>query len=291
MLAARRAFSWRPEIPFRKERPDDPARPVEELHRILCAERTRHRTCKILPLHCITFLVKNSVASSVLRLPDQRDRKYGMSYPGSMIRFAQCGEDGVLCWFFNGRKNGYYVDVGCYDPFRLSNTAMLHLEYGWSGLNIDMDERAISRFNEARPDDINVCIGIAELPGEVEATFFEEGAVNSLDPVMASNPAWAHSFRERRLVKVDRLEHVLSLYLPLGKHIDLLNVDAEGLDHQVLLSNDWRKYRPTAVAVEVHGFNYESPFSSPTYQLMRNLGYKLISQVVPTLIFTDTQHQ
>ena len=210
-----------------------------------------------------------------------------MTYPNSVTRFSQCGEDGVLCWLFNGKRDGFYVDVGCHDPFRLSNTASLHLEYGWSGLNIDMDERAISRFNDARPQDVNICIGIAAAPGEMEATFFEEGAVNSLDPVMASSPAWAHSFREKRVIKVDRLENILAVHLPRGQRIDLLNVDAEGLDHEVLQSNDWRRFRPQAISVEVHGFDSDQPFASATYQLMRNLGYRLISQVVSTLIFSS----
>ena len=38
-----------------------------------------------------------------------------MTYPNSVTRFSQCGEDGVLCWLFNGKREGFYVDVGCHD--------------------------------------------------------------------------------------------------------------------------------------------------------------------------------
>jgi hypothetical protein len=212
-----------------------------------------------------------------------------MVYPQALTRFSQCGEDGVLCWAFQGKRDGFYVDVGCHDPFRLSNTAMLHLEYGWSGLNIDMDERAIARFNEARPQDINLCIGIAAEAGVLEAAFFEEAAVNSLHPNMASNPAWAHSFREKRLVKVNRLGAILHQNLPAKQQIDFLNVDAEGLDYEVLRSNDWVAYRPRVVAVEDHGFDSDEPFQSQTYRLMRNLGYRSISHVVSTAMFMDEE--
>ena len=152
-----------------------------------------------------------------------------------------------------------------------------------------MDERAINRFNDARPQDVNICVGIAAVPGEMEASFFEEGAVNSLDPVMASSPAWAHSFREKRTIKVDRLENILALHLPYGRKIDLMNVDAEGLDHEVLQSNNWHKFRPQAILVEVHGFDSDKPFASLTYQLMRNLGYRLISHVVSTSVFSSEE--
>jgi hypothetical protein len=39
-------------------------------------------------------------------------------------------------------------------------------------------------------------------------------------------------------------------HLPAGRVIDFMSVDVEGLDLQVLRSNDWERYRPVVVVIE-----------------------------------------
>jgi hypothetical protein len=41
----------------------------------------------------------------------------------------------------------------------------------------------------------------------------------------------------------------LDKYVPPGQEIDFLSVDVEGLDYDVLLSNNWQKYRPKVIVV------------------------------------------
>ncbi len=79
---------------------------------------------------------------------------------GRGMSFSQLGEDRVLWWMFEQRRNGFYVDIGCHQPYRFSNTALLHIANGWRGINVDVDERSIAAFREARPDDINICAAV-----------------------------------------------------------------------------------------------------------------------------------
>ena len=53
------------------------------------------------------------------------------------------------------------------------------------------------------------------------------------------------------VVKAMPLSSVLDIHLPRGKSIDFLDVDVEGADLEVLKSNDWDKYRPRYIMVEV----------------------------------------
>lgn len=201
------------------------------------------------------------------------------------VSFSQLGEDGTLWWMFDDRKNGFYVDVGCHHPYRFSNTAALHIFNSWKGINIDVDDRAVAAFEADRPRDINILGAVGLTAGQAEVTLFEEGAVNTLDPRRARDPNWQHSLREKRMVEMNTLAYFLDRYLPDGQAIDLLNIDAEGLDYDCLSSNNWAKYRPEVISIEAHGFDINAPASHPTFQLLRKEGYGLVSHVVVTSIY------
>jgi FkbM family methyltransferase len=201
------------------------------------------------------------------------------------IHFSQLGEDAVLWNYFHSKFNGFYVDVGCHHPYRFSNTALLSMFNGWRGINIDVDERAISSFESARPGDINLCTAVGKTAGTAEATFFEDGALNSLDNKNALHPEWAHIKRQPRTVPVTTLREILATHLPLNTSIDLLNVDVEGFDNQVLESNDWKRFRPGIIAVESHDFDLSRASENPTFKLLSKHNYKLASHIVVTSIY------
>ena len=46
------------------------------------------------------------------------------------------GEDIFIVEYFKKKKNGFYIDVGCYHPIHRNNTYLLH-KNGWSGIIID----------------------------------------------------------------------------------------------------------------------------------------------------------
>ena len=204
------------------------------------------------------------------------------------LSFSQFGEDGVLSWTFYNRRNGFYVDVGCHHPFRFSNTALLHTQQGWRGLNIDVDPRAIEAFAKARPTDINVLAGIAGEEREMEVTIFEEGAINSFDPTQANHPAWAHIPRRQEIVTTRPLASILAEHLPKGQVVDYMNIDAEGLDLAVLTSNDWQLNNPQVISVESHDLVLDDLCSNRTYLLLREKGYRLFSHVALTSFYEKT---
>ena len=73
-------------------------------------------------------------------------------------------------------------------------------------------------------------------------------------------------------VKVKRLETVLKNYLS-GNEIDLLNIDVEGLELDVLESNDWSKYRPKFVLVEILDCVFDDLAKSPVVKFMKEKEY------------------
>jgi len=63
-------------------------------------------------------------------------------------------EDTAVLNYFQDKKNGLYVDVGCYHPIHRNNTYLLHKQ-DWKGINLDTSEFSIDLFNHMRPNDLN----------------------------------------------------------------------------------------------------------------------------------------
>jgi FkbM family methyltransferase len=211
---------------------------------------------------------------------------------GCRLSFSQFGEDQVLWSIFKTRKrleNGFFVDVGAHDPWYCSNTAMFYSIYGWRGINIDASKEAVEKFNLERPEDKNICAAVSDTVSEVDYVVFNRRGINTIDPAMRekqeSAKHGAFKVEEVRKLTTIRLEEILDAELPENREIDLINIDVEGNDLRVLKSNNWVKYRPFIVAVEIHGLKLNNLEDNATYEFMKNKGYRLISHCFVTSMF------
>lgn len=197
--------------------------------------------------------------------------------------FSQLGEDRTLWWLLGEKQNGFYVDIGCNHPFNYSNTALLHLRNGWSGVNVDLDPRSIALFEEARPGDCNIVAAVGREESRMEATIFAHSS--EMNTLGAPTPDLEHLPHETHMVDVLPLSTLLDRHVPRGTAIDFLNIDVEGFDYQVLLSNDWTRYQPAVIAVEVPGHNLARLADDPVHVLLSARNYILISHTVITSIY------
>lgn len=207
---------------------------------------------------------------------------------GGSRSFAQEGEDMILRRLLDGRRNGFYVDVGAHHPKRFSNTYHFY-EQGWRGINVEPASDAIKRFKRLRPRDINLALGVAEISGELTYYIFDDTALNTFDENLKRDREKRTSYRvvATTEVPVERLETLLAQNLPLGQSIDFLSVDVEGLDLQVLRSNDWIAYRPGFVLVEALDFELERAARHPLHVFMGTMGYELVAKTLNTLFYRN----
>ena len=159
----------------------------------------------------------------------------------NQVCYSQEGEDLILSHYFGLKENGFYVDIGAYHPKKLSNTALFY-QKGWCGINVEPNKKSWELLKKKRPRDINLNLGVDSEPGFRE--LYLDDACSSFDG------GWS-SFRGKEEVKVTTLALLLEAYLPFNQPIDFLSVDTEGNDLVVLKSNDWKKYRPKLVLVEL----------------------------------------
>lgn len=172
--------------------------------------------------------------------------------------YAQSGEDLILDLIFCNVKKGFYVDVGANNPTLQSNTYFFYKK-GWSGINIDALPGSMKEFNRVRPRDINLEFAVSDQEQTLKYhmfkpsfynSFTEEAAILYSDKLIGSIP-----------LSTKKLYWILDNYLA-SPEINFLTIDVEGLDFLILQSNDWFKYRPKVIVIEL--------FASPSNQYIEN---------------------
>ncbi len=204
------------------------------------------------------------------------------------MSWSQEAEDLVLDKYFGHRISGFYVDVGAHHPERFSNTRLFYLR-GWKGINIDAMPGSMAAFARERPRDINLELGISSTSGVLTYYCYDEPALNSFvrseATVRPNNKGRRYRLIGTEQVPVRPLVEVLDKHLPGGQNIDFLSVDAERLDPAVLRSNDWDKYRPECVVVELPNFCVETASHDESYLFLRSLGYRVYAKTGNSVIF------
>jgi len=202
--------------------------------------------------------------------------------------YSQDGEDMVLASFYEGKKKykGFYVDVGAHHPYRFSNTAYFYNK-GWKGINIEPTPDLIAPFQRLRKRDLNLNIGIGN--GEKLLFYiFNEGALNTFDQDVAmqrhNDTSNNYQIIEKKEIQTKTLSEILDLYLPKNQKIDFFSIDVEGLDFEVLKTNDWNKYVPQFILVECD-FKIADIQNDPIYQFLKERGYEIVARTQRTSIF------
>lgn len=204
------------------------------------------------------------------------------------LSFSQEGEDRILHRMFEHQEQGFYVDVGAHHPQRFSNTYLFYLG-GWRGINIDAMPGSMKLFKELRPEDINVEAAISNSPEILTYYMFDEPALNGFSEEISveRDEATEYKIIDKKPIKTKRFSEVLDQHLPQGQVIDFLSVDVEGLDYQVLSSNNWLKYKPKVILVEELSSMINSTVSSPNEigSLLRDQGYELFAKTFNTSFY------
>ena len=163
--------------------------------------------------------------------------------------YSQDGEDKILEEIFKNKNVGVYVDVGCYHPIELSNTALLYNK-GWNGINIDISEYSIELFNFLKPDDVNLNLAVSNTNGYVDIFFQKELSKISTINKQKSNRIFQGKVKTKKII-CKTLTEIINETVYKGKKIDFLNIDAEGHDLEVLQSLNFNEYLPDVICVEI----------------------------------------
>jgi FkbM family methyltransferase len=225
----------------------------------------------------------NDFSASILSLASRATQRLHGVYLRWRGSFAQEGEDLILEQIFGAQDSGFYVDVGAHHPTRYSNTYRFYRR-GWRGINIDAMPGSMALFDELRPRDINIETAILDERRKMKFYLFDEPALNGFSPTITAAREEGGSYHVIGTVELEGrpLRDVLDQYLPSGVEIDFMTIDTEGLDFEVIQSNDWMRFRPKVLLVET---NQEVFSSEALNEYMTERGYCSFRRTPRTAFF------
>jgi FkbM family methyltransferase len=222
-------------------------------------------------------------------------------YETDVLTFSQAGEDIVVRNLFYERLSsgqpGFFVDVGAFHPYKHSNTYYLY-KCGWRGINIEPTPGRIDLFNKVRPLDINLEVAVAGEEGELDFYFFgEDSTLNTTALDYTKKLETEDKIKKIIKVPTKQLKTILSENIGDDRAIDFLSIDIEGFEETALNSNDWEKYRPKVIAVEIYAFSNEDLLNSEVAGLLIDKDYEFFSRnilsvpKVNTAFFIDSRQK
>jgi len=202
--------------------------------------------------------------------------------PFATTSYAQFAED-LLIEHLLGPRTGFYVDVGCHHPVRLSNTYRLYLQ-GWHGLAIDANAAFGPLFAQLRPKDTFIHAAVSSTEQDAEFTAYADSALSSLSgmPLFDSPKQYAVTRIEK--MRTQQLDTILRSQA-VARKFDLLSIDIETHDEEVLASLDLNEFRPELIVIEAHGADLLSIAQHTITRRLLPFGYTLVAFQGDNLFF------
>ena len=178
---------------------------------------------------------------------------YGFLKP-SNPSFSQKGEDIIVHCFFNRRKYGYYLDIGCFHPKWISNTCLLHRK-GWEGTVVDLDQYKLNLFKFVRGSKVNTIRAAITAKEQNDSyinvyKFFSKRGWSDVDTTSFET---AEMLKEngRGNYTIEKIKSIGINNLLSGlPKVDFLNVDIEGIDIQVINEIDFERFKIDLIIFE-----------------------------------------
>lgn len=141
-----------------------------------------------------------------------------------------------------------YLDLGAHHPFHISNTALMY-ERGSRGINVEPNPDLITAFQTDRPEDINLCVGVAPTSGILNFYRYvglPSSGKNSFIRTLSEEQGMVKAIEVPVLTVTDIVRDYAK-----GIFADFLSVDVEGMDFDILQSIEYEKGYPKVICVEM----------------------------------------
>lgn len=117
---------------------------------------------------------------------------------------------------------------------------------------------------------------------------FDEPALNSFCLTLSQHCVNETNYKilAETQLQTQILAEILEKHLPPEQTINFLSIDVEGLDYQVINSNNWDKYKPKVVLTEdLYLKSLKNINTSKICCFLEEKGYVLSAKIMRTLIF------
>lgn len=162
---------------------------------------------------------------------------------------SEVGQDfWVFGEVFNGKRNGYFIEIGAADGVSLSNTFLLEQRYHWRGLCIEANPLFFKDLKRIRSATcLNICLD-SEV-GEVD--FLLRRFVGGIVDTDTDNKSEYFVSGNKDIVKMktNTLSSIL-ISENVPSVIDYLSIDVEGAEERILSKFPFDKYKFKCMTLE-----------------------------------------
>jgi FkbM family methyltransferase len=160
-------------------------------------------------------------------------------------RYSHGKEETIIRDFFQDRRGGFFLDVGCWHPMSDSNTYYLEHHLGWSGIGVDALPEMARKWKRRRPASRFFNFLVTD-HSDTQDPFYR---VEYTDISAIEKPA---PERKLKWEQIDVPSITLDTLLTANgvSRIDLLSMDIEGAEPLALAGFDIDHFKPQLVCIE-----------------------------------------
>jgi len=189
---------------------------------------------------------------------------------GSKRSISQAGQDfWVFGEAFNGKRNGYFLEVGSADGLYLNNTFLLETRYNWRGICVEANPSAYATLRKVRKA---VCLNLCVDSKDGEAQFVESGLFGGIVDADTDNTEEQTRHSKAKIIKLQTTP--LASILRAEKApatIDYFSLDVEGAEDRVLCEFPFDSFTFRCITIE-------RP-KEKLREILRKSGYLVVKEI------------
>ena len=147
-------------------------------------------------------------------------------------------------------------------------------------------------FNKIRPRDINIEKPISDKKHILTYYAFNEPALNGFSKELSEKRESADNDYHiifTKDIETFTLAEVLDQNIPPNQTIDFLTIDVEGLDLNVLKSNNFKKYKPKVILIEIIESSLSKTENHEITKYLKEYNYSIYAKTVGTVFFVRNE--
>jgi FkbM family methyltransferase len=192
----------------------------------------------------------------------------------SYISYAQNFEDVMLWRSLKHIKNGFYIDIGAWDPV-IDSVSNLFYENGWRGINVEPDKFYYNKLKFCRPDEINLNLAVSDKKENIKFYKFENTGLSTCKLDIA-NMHVLTGFTKPIEENIPTISMDSLLEKCVNKDIHFLKIDIEGFEQNALESWQRSEIRPWIILIESTIPNSQNESYKQWESIVLNKNYEFV---------------
>ena len=193
--------------------------------------------------------------------------------------------------FFQGKRNGFFVDIGAFDGVTWSNSLSLEKYLGWKGFGVEPSSTAADTWEKHRTNKVfrncawnedghvefQLVTGYAEmLSGVTSANGFNDIHKQRILDEIKKHGGTSEMIRMPSLT-VNSMLKVVGV-----SEVDYMSIDAEGAELEILQGFDFERNKCRLISIEQNGYD---DGSAANY--LSSLGYRNLGRICNDIFFAS----